>query len=149
MAVCKDSGVAQFSALGDTMRALLYIAVFLVIGMLIAAIPTAILGLCVWRLTKGLPIWLRLQITVIPATLLAAISCTPIGGGEGGAILPLGLILLLHFSDFFGAGGADLRDHVSQQAVAFLCVWGGMYVISMVVICIYHFIKKGRSKHVA
>jgi hypothetical protein len=80
---------------------------------------------------------------------LAAISCTPIGGGEGGAILPLGLILLLHFSDFFGAGGADLRDHVSQQAVAFLCVWGGMYVISMVVICIYHFIKKGRSKHVA
>jgi hypothetical protein len=131
------------------MRALLFIAVFLVVGILIAAIPIAILGWCVWRLTKGLPIWLRLQVTLIPATLLAAISCTPFGGGEGGMMLPLGLILVLHFSDFFGVGGADLRDHVSQQAVTFLCVWGGMYVISMVVICIYHFIKKRSSENVA
>jgi|GEM_PF-6580397 hypothetical protein len=124
------------------MHALLFITVFLAIGILIAAIPTAILGLCGWYLTKGLPIWLRLQITLIPTTLLTAISCTPIGGGEGGVMLPLGLILVLHFTDFFGVGGADLREHISEQAVAFLCVWGGMYVISMVVICIYHFIKK-------
>jgi hypothetical protein len=131
------------------MRALLFVVVFLAIGILIAAIPTAILGWCVWRLTKGLPFWLRLQIIVIPATLLAAISCTPFGGGEGGVMLPLGLILTLHFSDFFGVGGADLRGHVSQQAIAFLCVWGGMYFISMVAICIYNFIKKGRSRNVA
>lgn len=112
----------------------MFIAVFLAIGILIAAIPTAILGWCAWRLTKRLPIWLGLQITLIMTTLLAALICTPIGGGGEGVILPLGLILVFHYSDLFGVGAADLRKHISQQAVTFLCMWAGMYLIAMVVI---------------
>jgi hypothetical protein len=130
------------------MNVLLFIAIFLGIGLLIAAIPTAILGWCVWRLTKRLPFWLRLQITLIMTTLLAALVCTPIGGGGEGVILPLGLMLALHFSDLFGVGGADLREHISEQAVTFLYVWGGMYVVSMVITCIYRFIKKRMHRDV-
>ena len=37
---------------------------FVIIGMAIAAIPTAILAWCAWHLTKSLPAWLRLQITL-------------------------------------------------------------------------------------
>lgn len=132
------------------LHTLLFIAVFLIIGILIVSIPAAILAWCLWRLTKRLPTWLRLQIILLLTTFLAALIFTPIGGAGQGVVLPLGLILVFHLPDlFYGASGDDLRRHILEQAVTFLCVWGVIYFISMVVLAIRSFIRKSRSNHAA
>ena len=127
----------------------MFLAIYVIIGLLIAAIPTSVLGWCVWRLTKGLPVWLRLHITLVITTFFVALVCTPIGGGEGGAAIPFGLIFLLHFHDLFGVGGADLREHILEQAVTFLCVWVGLYGLSALIIHICRFIGKRGPKDAA
>src|SRR5450432_1744364 len=103
--------------------------IILAFGTLIAIIPC----LLVWRLTKKLPIWLRLLIT----TFLFALLGSPIVAGSegGGGIFPLGLILFFNLPDlFFGGGDNGLGTQLSALAFTFLCVWGVTYFISMIVV---------------
>ena len=125
------------------MNSLLYIAVFLIIGMAIVAIPAAILARCSWHLTKSLPAWLRLQISLALATGLAALGCTPLGGGGQVAMLPLGLICVLDFPDLlFDLSGGDSRSKVLEQMCTFLGIWVVLYAISMVVVSIRQIKRK-------
>jgi uncharacterized membrane protein YeiH len=106
-----------------------------VIGLLIPIF----LGWSLWRLMERFPTWQRLQLTVITATFLTAIIFTPVGA-EGPAFTPLGIILA---EMCFGVGGEDLRNHVLQDTpVPFLCVWGGLYLVLMIVVGIFYFIQK-------
>ena len=102
--------------------------------LLIAAASGIYLGLCVWRLMKRFPMWLRLQIALIMATLLAALMCVGIG--------------------YFEDGGEVLSWHgVEENERGFFGLWFYMYFASMVIVCICYVIKRvfleSKSKHVA
>jgi hypothetical protein len=121
---------------------------FIAWGMLLAAIPCCCIGWVTWRLTKQLRIWLRLQITIVITTLLAALISTPVVAiGHGVAISPLGLILFYAFPDLI-FGTANLSDLFLDWhcAVPFSCVWGVMYFTSMVVVSICHFVRQRNAK---
>jgi hypothetical protein len=124
---------------------LLYIFGF---GLLIAALPACCIAWPTWWLTKRLPIWLRLQITIIATTFVAALACTPIGaaGEGGGGVFPLGIILpsILQALIF---GLTSFHEVLSELncGVLFLGVWGTMYFISMVVVGICYFFKRAKT----
>jgi hypothetical protein len=90
----------------------------LAISIFIAAIPCW----CAWRLTKRLPIWLRLLITILITTLLLALICTPIGGaGEGGAwVLSLGMFLVSALYEWMLGAGNFARTTLGIEKIG-LC----------------------------
>jgi hypothetical protein len=124
---------------------LLYIFGF---GLLIAALPACCTAWLVWWLTKRLPVWLRLQITIIVTTFASALACTPIGaaGEGGGGVFPLGIILpsILQALIF---GLTDFHEVLSELrcGITFLCVWAVLYLISMLAVGIGYFFKRVKT----
>jgi hypothetical protein len=132
---------------------MVFLIVILGFGLLLAAIPCFCVGWLTWWLTIKLPFWLRLQITTLITTFLAALIITPIGAvGEGGAgVFPLGMILPNILSNLI-LGVTSLHDSLWEFkkldcAVLLLCIWVAAYFISMGIVGICCFIKKRKNEY--